>query len=289
MALNLKWTEPNSAETLKTTGEGKSALFIVPILVHLELSSNPTSYPSFKVQRDPVVMVITPTKGLATSIIHEATAFGIQGLSYCHETISKYRIKKIDLESLICECKSWNLICIDPEHLSEPKWRHIIQHKTYCSNLILFLVDEAHLVRAWGTSGFRPSFESIGAFVKGCLPDSVSIAATTATCAPGDATHALGRKAIIHVNTIPEAYAIYEFLWDHIPPQYNRLRRMRMYHSTCPDEYNHKTFDLIDSDPFLQVVIGTPSIQQGINRQQPLDSIAFRFPDTLDDFWQGTG
>ncbi|THU88839.1 hypothetical protein K435DRAFT_679104, partial [Dendrothele bispora CBS 962.96] len=56
-----------------------------------------------------------------------------------------------------------------------------------------------------------------------------------------------GRKTIIHVNTIPEAYDIYEFLWDHVPPTVSPLRRMRMYHSLCDDKYNQETFHLMDN------------------------------------------
>lgn len=226
---------------------------------------------------------------------------------------------------------------MDPEHLATPEWRRIIHHPTFRSNLIEFVVDEAHLIKSWGTSGFRPKFQHIGTFIKGYLPPSVPVVVITATCAPGADTRALcsalgmsglsynlrrrsnersnmqidirsvktqkgvskfspileilrsGRKTIIHVTTIPEAYAIYEFLWDYIPAQYNRLRRMRMYHSVCPDDYNQETFDLIDSDPYLQLVIGTPAIRQGINRKKVLDSIFFRFPPSLDDFVQGAG
>ncbi|KAF7311150.1 Chromo domain-containing protein [Mycena chlorophos] len=50
------------------TGSGKSALFTVPILVHLELSQHPELYPSFAGWSKPVGVVITPTKGLARNI-----------------------------------------------------------------------------------------------------------------------------------------------------------------------------------------------------------------------------
>ncbi|KAF9058741.1 P-loop containing nucleoside triphosphate hydrolase protein [Rhodocollybia butyracea] len=313
------------------TGDGKSVLFLVPILIHLELSTNPLQYTNFPVQHQAVVMVITPTKGLATSILSEAKEFGIAGLSYCHEIISQYRINKINLEALICECKTWNLLCIDPEHLATPEWRRIINHPTFHANLIEFVVDEGHLICSWGTSGFRLKFKFIGAFVKGCLPSSVPIVVTTATCVPGTETRTLcsplgmsglaynlrrrsnecvnmqisiqpvkTKKGILKYapvleilhssrKTIPEAYAIYEYLWDHIPEHYNRLRCIQMYHSVCPDDYNQQTFDLIDTDPYLQVVIGTPAIRQGINCRSILDSIFFRFPALLDDFVQGAG
>ncbi|KAF5346332.1 hypothetical protein D9758_011519 [Tetrapyrgos nigripes] len=95
------------------TGEGKSSMYIIPLLVHMEIRSNPHLYPAFVVRERPVAVVVTPTKGLATSIIQECNDFGLQGLSYCHEKITEYRLKKDDLASLICDCKMWQLICVD--------------------------------------------------------------------------------------------------------------------------------------------------------------------------------
>lgn len=56
---------------IEATGGGKSALFGVPILVHLEISRNPASYPAFNVpiRSNPVGVVVTPTKGLASDIV----------------------------------------------------------------------------------------------------------------------------------------------------------------------------------------------------------------------------
>ncbi|KAK7445431.1 hypothetical protein VKT23_014850 [Stygiomarasmius scandens] len=325
---------------IAATGEGKSALYIIPVLVHLELSQHPDSYPSFRTpipsRSHPVVLVITPTKALATNLIHELEQFNIPGFSYCHENITVYRKDKTNLESLICECKTWNIICVDPEHLAGPEWSQIIQDSTFRSNLILFTVDEAHLILSWGPK-FRPYFETIGSFARGCIPEHTPVLSLTATSAVGASTTAIcqslgmlgssyrlirrsnerpniqiaitplnkvrglskytclldylrqGRKTVIHTNTIPEAYAIYEFLWDFIPESFNRLRRMRMYHSLCPDDYNRETFNLLDSDPYLQLVIATPGFTQGVNRKKLLDSISFGFPSTLNDFWQGCG
>jgi superfamily II DNA helicase RecQ len=98
-----------------------------------------------------------------------------------------------------------------------------------------------------------------------------------------------GRKTVIHVNTIPDAYDIYEFLWHHVPAGTSPLRRMRMYHSLCTDDYNQQTFELIDNDSDLQVVIATIAFTQGINCKLLLDSISFGFPSTLDDYIQAKG
>jgi superfamily II DNA/RNA helicase len=56
---------------ITATGDGKSALFAVPILVHLEISKSPDLYPKFKIpiRKKPVGIVVTPTKGLANNIV----------------------------------------------------------------------------------------------------------------------------------------------------------------------------------------------------------------------------
>ncbi|THU94232.1 hypothetical protein K435DRAFT_860768 [Dendrothele bispora CBS 962.96] len=319
------------------TGSGKSAIFYIPLIIHHELSEHPDNYPSFPVCKNAVGIVITPTKGLANSIIHDIESFGLRGLSYCRETISEYRInKKLDLVQLVCECRSWDLICVDPEHLATPEWREIMQNTNFKQHLVLFCVDEAHLIRRWAPN-FRPAFNDIGALARGYLPETVPIIALTATCAPGHATAELcqslglvgkgyhlirhsnerknmhiiletlksipgaskyhqllnylrsGRKSVIHVNTIPAVYDIYEFLWHHIPEGHSPLHRMRMYHALCTDEYNRETFRLIDSDPKLQIVIATVGFSQGINCSAILDSISWGFPSTLDEFWQAKG
>ncbi|KAK1223506.1 hypothetical protein PQX77_013633, partial [Marasmius sp. AFHP31] len=111
------------------TGRGKAALFMVPLVVHRELTIRlqAQSYPHLPVQVRPVAIVITPTKKLASSIISEAESLGLNGLSYCHDVISEYRMKKHDLTHLICECKTWDLLCVNPEHLNSAEWRTIIQ------------------------------------------------------------------------------------------------------------------------------------------------------------------
>jgi hypothetical protein len=46
-----------------------ASLFTILLLVHYELSQYLDKYPPFPVKKDTVVMVITPTKGLANSIV----------------------------------------------------------------------------------------------------------------------------------------------------------------------------------------------------------------------------
>ncbi|KAL0566094.1 hypothetical protein V5O48_015923 [Marasmius crinis-equi] len=318
------------------TGGGKAALFTVPLVIHQEVHLHPELYPNLPTRKNPMAIVVTPTKGLSNSIVHEAESFGLKALSYCHQTITHYRKEKMNLVDHITEFMDWNLICVDPEHLNTREWQTIIKHPAFAQELILFAVDEAHLVKKWGVD-FRPAFELIGFFAQGHLPPHVPMVALSATCAPGpdmaavchslglvhdhyhlvrrsnersnmhviveltkrvpglskyaqllDYLHA-GRKTVIHVNTIPAAYEIYEYLWEHIPEGKSPLRRMRMFHSLCSDEYNRQTFRLMDDDPELQVLIATMAFTMGINCRLILDSISWNFPSSLDDFWQTKG
>ncbi|KAK1235737.1 hypothetical protein PQX77_001025 [Marasmius sp. AFHP31] len=331
-----KILEGESVILFAGTGGGKAALFTIPLVIHREVQAHPGLYPYIPSRKNPAAIVVTPTKGLSNSICHEAESFGLTALSYCHQTITGYRKKKINLVDLITRCETWSLICVDPEHLNSPEWRHIIKHPTFSRNLILFAVDEAHLVKTWGVD-FRPAFELIGAFAQGHLPPGIPVVALSATCAPGPDTAAVcqslgllhdqyhlvrrsnertnmhvlietakrtpglskysqildylraGRKTVIHVNTIPVAYEIYEYLWEHVPEGYSPLRRIRMFHSLCTDSYNQETFELMDSDLELQVLIVTVAFTMGINCRHILDSISWNFPSSLDDFWQAKG
>ncbi|KAK7028215.1 ATP-dependent DNA helicase [Paramarasmius palmivorus] len=318
------------------TGDGKSAFFCVPIAVHNEVAKNPELYPGVLVRERAVGIVVTPTKGLSESIILELKKFGIEGLSYCRETITTFRKNHVDFISQISECNTWQVICIDPEHLQDEEWKKIMKNHTFLSHLTFFCNEEAHLNRAWGQR-FRPAFRSIGSTARAFLPDHVAVIALSATCAPGPSTTAVlqslgltgstfhlvrrsnerpnihliieplkrvpgvskfsqlmpylnsGCKTIIHVESIADAYKIYEFLWDLIPDSYNCLRRMRMYHSILSNEYNRRTIELIDLDPFLQLVIATVGFANGINCRSILDSISWNFPADLDTFWQQKG
>ncbi|KAE9385360.1 hypothetical protein BT96DRAFT_1091438 [Gymnopus androsaceus JB14] len=57
---------------INATDGGKSALFGIPVLVHLKISRNVALYPMFDVPicLDTIGVVVMPTKGLANNIVH---------------------------------------------------------------------------------------------------------------------------------------------------------------------------------------------------------------------------
>ncbi|PBK86780.1 P-loop containing nucleoside triphosphate hydrolase protein [Armillaria gallica] len=271
------------------TGDGKSALFTIPILYHLELEQSPSSYPSLTVQKHPIGLVIIPTKGLASNIVTQLTEYGISALSYCHKTITEYNKTGRDLTNEIATCESYQVICIDPKHILGLAWMKITNSDVFCKNIIFACIEEVHLKDEWGSS-FRPAFKHIGTFLRGRLPSHISVFALFAMLQPGSSTIlsfiSSECKAIIHCPSIKLIYQVYLYLW-HMEP--SGIHCVQMYHSLNSNEYNMATLDLLDSNPQLLIVIASVAFTNGINVKSLLNSISLTFPKTLDQAWQQEG
>ncbi|KAJ7643163.1 hypothetical protein DFH06DRAFT_957987, partial [Mycena polygramma] len=173
-----------------STGGGKSAIFAVPIVVLRELARHPHLYPDLPRRALPQGIVVTPTKGLAANIVLELGKLDIPAFAYCHETVTSARKAGRNLVHEIRDCKTWNVICVDPEHLRDKAWRKITEFDVYRANLVYGCTDEVHLINQWGLS-FRPDFRHIGAFFTGRLPSSTSLMGLSATLQPGAATQSV--------------------------------------------------------------------------------------------------
>ncbi|KAJ7107204.1 P-loop containing nucleoside triphosphate hydrolase protein [Mycena crocata] len=173
------------------TGGGKSAIFAVPIIILREM-------------------------------VLELKNLGVPAFAYCHDTVTEARKAGRNLVLDIKQCKTWNIICVDPEHLRDKAWREISAYNTFRTNILFGCVDEAHLIDEWGAQ-FRPMFKHIGAFFRGRLPSSSSVMALSATIQTGahmdSICHSLGLSgANFHLvrcsNERPNTQFIMELL-DH--------------------------------------------------------------------------
>lgn len=54
---------------ITATGDGKSAAFQVPILVHDEISQHPELYHGVEARKNAIGVIAVPTKGLAANIV----------------------------------------------------------------------------------------------------------------------------------------------------------------------------------------------------------------------------
>ncbi|KAJ7193716.1 P-loop containing nucleoside triphosphate hydrolase protein [Mycena pura] len=283
------------------TGDGKSAAFSIPILVLDEYAVNPQLYPAgLRSRIGSVGVVVTPTKGLANNIVLELVKLGLSAFAYSSESLADARRKGLDLTDAVKSCKTWRVICVDPEHLRDTAWRAIAEWPAFRAKLLYSAVDEVHLIKLWGLE-FRKDFGLIGQILRGCFPSSASVVGLSATLAPGadtsaKLTHGLagyefpdllpflrsGRKLCIHCATIDLVFRVYVYIWRLQSSSADKFRRTRMYHSLCPPEYNEETIRLIDTDPYCQIIVCTIAFANGINAKSILDSISLGFGDTLD-------
>ncbi|KAF9558297.1 hypothetical protein CPC08DRAFT_667731, partial [Agrocybe pediades] len=237
----------------------------------------------------------------AENLVHELSLLGVSAFSYCSEALTEARKAGVRLASEIKECLRWQVIFVDPEHLTGKEWREIADSPTFRANVFSATVDEVHLINEWGLS-FRLAFGTIGRFLRGRFPSSISINGLSATLEPGDPTKhrpnvyfgiyfvsrglngnkfpdllpylASGRKAIIHCRSIEQVSRVFAYLWRLQPAGADKLSRIRIYHSICPPEYNQETVRLLDTDPQLQIVISTVAFSNGLNAKALLDSLS---------------
>jgi superfamily II DNA helicase RecQ len=100
---------------------------------------------------------------------------------------------------------------------------------------------------------------------------------------------AASRKTIIHCQTLDDVFRVFTYLWRHLPPGSNKLRKLRMYHALFDPEYNAETIRLMEEDYALQIIIGTIAIANGINARKLLDNISLKFAKTANTMWQEKG
>ncbi|KAF8192288.1 P-loop containing nucleoside triphosphate hydrolase protein [Mycena galopus ATCC 62051] len=168
------------------TGDGKSALFTVPIICHMAVNEAPTEFPKFRgIRARPVGVVITPTKGLARNIVETLSKYNIPALAFDRENTIQAAIQRRNLIDEVSSC-SFRVVCVDPEHLKSPSWFKIFDAPTFQQNLLFVCVEEAHVVREWLI--FRHSYGYIGQFLRGRLRPDISVFGLSATLEPGAPT-----------------------------------------------------------------------------------------------------
>ncbi|KAJ7694712.1 hypothetical protein B0H14DRAFT_3530566 [Mycena olivaceomarginata] len=120
----------------------------------------------------------------------ELGKLGISAFAYCCESLADARRKGLNLTDAVKSCKTWWVICVDPEHLRDGAWRAIAECPAFRAKLLYSAVDEVHLIKLWGLE-FRKDFGLIGQFFRGCFPSSASVVGLSATLAPGADTSAI--------------------------------------------------------------------------------------------------
>ena len=107
---------------------------------------------------------------------------GLQAVSLDRESIKRLKEQKIDAFQSVREC-DWSVVIASPERLTAPAFDSVVRSKTFQSNITLYVVDEAHVLRPWSLT-FRRSYEDIPQ-IRLRIPLHVPALALTATLLPG--------------------------------------------------------------------------------------------------------
>jgi superfamily II DNA helicase RecQ len=134
-----------------------------------------------------------------SSQVLELNKLGVAAFAYCREILVEARRGGRDLTTEIKECKKYQVVCVDPEHLRSKDWQTISEWPEFRSCILFTVIDEVHLINEWGLD-FRISFKMIGLFVRGRLPPT-SVVALSATLAPGKDTNEVCKSLGLYGNS----------------------------------------------------------------------------------------
>ncbi|KAF9230789.1 P-loop containing nucleoside triphosphate hydrolase protein, partial [Melanogaster broomeanus] len=171
------------------TGGGKTAVFygILLILEHLKKSPIHELGP-FKFPNNPVIMIVTPLNELGNMHAAEMTAMGLKAVAINSKMITTALDENRDLLDEVRRCE-WNISLWSPEKLASQGADAVLRDETFRKNVVLYGVDEAHVVNAWGKS-FRMAYRQTG-LVHRRLPNHVPLVALSATIVPGTEQNAI--------------------------------------------------------------------------------------------------
>ncbi|VDB84768.1 unnamed protein product [Peniophora sp. CBMAI 1063] len=160
-------------------GEGKTSAMYLHLRVHKALAQDPT-LPRFGLRRvaRPVALTVTPLTDLGRSQVHEATEMGLRAVALDKQTVDAYVALGRDLMKEVQSCE-FDLVFVSPERLSTPRFDKIMRDDDFVKSLVLYTVDEAHVVGPW-SEDFREHYGDIDR-MRARMPRDVPVLLMSAT------------------------------------------------------------------------------------------------------------
>ncbi|THH16900.1 hypothetical protein EUX98_g9228 [Antrodiella citrinella] len=126
--------------------------------------------------------MVSPLNDLSACHVEEFARVGIKAVSLDSDTITEARKNKLPLLKDVAACK-FPLLLVSPERLTSPELDTILRSELVRGNLVLYAIDEAHVVVPW-SKDFRKAYGNISK-ARTRIPTPTPLLALTATSQHG--------------------------------------------------------------------------------------------------------
>ncbi|KIO32933.1 hypothetical protein M407DRAFT_66027, partial [Tulasnella calospora MUT 4182] len=266
--------------TVTATGDGKSALFYLPLLVHMELAMNPSLWPQMaaSAKKSPAAIIVLPVSAIAATLVPEITEKGLTVVTLTKATIDAARRAKQDLFE---QAKTANIILLGPEQLLSRRFDlEVLRSREFRARLCLTGIDEVHFVDYWG-AGFREAYSQLG-YLHARIPSHVPIVCASATITPRfpdiDWTLSCDGKVVVFCRTMELCDRVTAYLRSKLPGSSNKHDIVRVYNSLVAPEDNDITKTLFMSTSSCKVVVATVGFGCGLNLRDVRFSVSLGDP-----------
>ncbi|KAH8101946.1 P-loop containing nucleoside triphosphate hydrolase protein, partial [Cristinia sonorae] len=180
-------------------GEGKTAATYLHLLVLQELSRNP-ELPRHgkKIPPKPVTLLVSPLNDVSLCQVEELKRIGLSAISLDADEVAAAVSNGDALFKAVAECR-YSVVIVSPERLTSPGFDRVIRNEVFRANLVLYAIDEVHVVVPWSLE-FRKCYGDI-CRAKARIPSTTAMLAMTATAQSGLSESSLLRILGYRVGT----------------------------------------------------------------------------------------
>ncbi|EEB88760.1 hypothetical protein MPER_13231 [Moniliophthora perniciosa FA553] len=260
--------------------------------------------------KNPVTIVVYPTKGLEEEMEQTFNSLGIPSLAINEDTLKAARRRGEDLWKTAAH-SDLRCLLLSPEQLASKQFSALITDKSegfFFSRIVNLGIDEIHLILSWGSPHFRGAFLEVGNVLMR-LPRGTTLIGLTATLAVGNDVErimkVLGLQPGSFVfarrsNRRPELQFIFCIFGHGIQGwQFPDLkwiidgsRKTIIYCRTISLafrlNYNKKSRDMFVQNPETQILITTDALKVGNDFPNVEDAVSID-PATPEDVLQYGG
>ncbi|KAI0072463.1 P-loop containing nucleoside triphosphate hydrolase protein [Panus rudis PR-1116 ss-1] len=245
-------------------GEGKTAAAYLHLLVRQELARNPDlNRFGTKIVENPIAIMVGPLVDLGNSRVEEMMKIGLNAVALDAESIRKAKEAGVDLYE---------------EQLTEAKFDRMLREKTFRSNIVAYIIDEAHVVIPWSLN-FRKDYAEI-CRARHRIPIGTPMLAMTAT----------SRIGIIYCKTIELCFRVASYLWRLLPVGTQRFRQVRTYHSLHWPATNAETLrSFCDDNGDTYIIVATIKFGMGVDVRRVHFVLNLGLPESIENDHQQRG